>query len=311
MKTWILKAIVQKTISFLPYKHRINYFFQRYVTKGVLLNDTYFTDRLTHAQQHLHFWTQYGNKTLPDSTLELGTGWYPIVPLVFYLHGIEGLHTIDISPLLTHQSLLTTLQKIADYHRSQRLLGYIGNYLPHKIAHIEQLLQQPPATLSELLHELHLTYLVADARHLPLPTNSIDLITSNNTFEHIYPDVLQPILLEFKRVSHTRGGIQSHFVDMTDHFAHFDHSITVYNYLQFSDAQWAVIDNSIQPQNRLRLPHYTQLYQRIGLPITHIERRTDAAADLQKVRIHPQFAHIPTADLAVSHCYIVSQSAPA
>ena len=28
MKKWVLKAIVQKTISWLPFKHRINFLFQ-------------------------------------------------------------------------------------------------------------------------------------------------------------------------------------------------------------------------------------------------------------------------------------------
>lgn len=59
MKKWILKAIVQKTISFLPFKHRINYFFQKHITKGVNLGDEYFYDRLEHARQHLQNYFEF------------------------------------------------------------------------------------------------------------------------------------------------------------------------------------------------------------------------------------------------------------
>ena len=37
-----MKAIVQKTISYLPYSNRINYIFQKYVTKGINRTDNYF-----------------------------------------------------------------------------------------------------------------------------------------------------------------------------------------------------------------------------------------------------------------------------
>lgn len=306
MKTWILKAIVQKNISFLPYKHRINYFFQRYITKGVLLSDAYFTDRLVHANKHLGFFGQYSSTPTPNSTLELGTGWYPVVPIVLFLNGASSIYTVDISPLLTQVSMLTTLQKMVAYAKNGELAKYIS-YQPNKLEQLEKLLQNPPETLEAILKQLHIQYLIADARQLPMPNDSISLITSNNTFEHIYPNILSAILVEFKRLMQKNGGIQSHFIDMSDHFAHFDRSITIYNYLQFSEAQWAFIDNSIQPQNRLRITDYQQLYKQIGLPIIYQELRSDAANDLQKVKIHRQFSHIDTSNLAVSHCYLVSK----
>ena len=48
-------------------------------------------------------------------------------------------------------------------------------------------------------------------------------------------------------------GLHSHFIDMSDHFAHMDSSISIYHFLRYSEAQWKRIDNSIQPQNRWRL----------------------------------------------------------
>jgi hypothetical protein len=97
MKKWILKAIVQKTISFLPFGNRVNYFFQKYVTKGVRLSDEYFLDRLEHGRVHIKSYQQHSGNTIPKQTLEIGTGWYPIVPICLFLVGAEKIYSVDIS----------------------------------------------------------------------------------------------------------------------------------------------------------------------------------------------------------------------
>jgi ubiquinone/menaquinone biosynthesis C-methylase UbiE len=147
---------------------------------------------------------------------------------------------------------------------------------------------------------------VCDARHLSLIRNQeIDLVTSNNTFEHIYEEVLTGILKEFKRIVGP-GGVMSHFIDMSDHFAHFDKSITIYNFLKFSDSEWKLIDNSIQPQNRLRINDYRKIYEELGIPITLEKNRESNIRDLESLRLDAKFEKIPIEDLAVSHSYLVS-----
>lgn len=80
---WLIKALVQKSISYLPNSQGINYFFQKHVTGGVHLTDEHFRLKLDHARDHHQYLLAYG-KNNPDQTiLELGTGWYPVVPLLF------------------------------------------------------------------------------------------------------------------------------------------------------------------------------------------------------------------------------------
>jgi len=68
-------------------------------------------------------------------------------------------------------------------------------------------------SLDEVLQMLKVTYLIEDARKLSLPDNSIDLVNSNNTFEHIYPKILIPILKEFKRVVKKLPSQQWHYLN--------------------------------------------------------------------------------------------------
>ena len=308
MKKWVLKAIVQKTISYLPGSNQINYFFQKYVTKGVYLNDTYFGDRLGHAHAHLEAYKHYVPGTgLPGTCLEIGTGWYPVVPISFFLAGTNRIYSVDITFLSSKERIFTTLQKFLEWKKNGALDPYLAPD-PERWAQLEGVVQHySDLTLDEVLEKLHLRYLITDARNLPLPDGSIDLVNSNNTFEHIYPDILLPILAECMRLARKNGGIQSHFIDMSDHFAHFDTSISIYNFLRFSDAQWRWIDNRIQPQNRLRIDDYRQMYAQLGLPISEETQRPGDLDALKKLRLAPAFAQKPLDVVAASHCHFISK----
>ena len=306
IRKWVLKAIVQKTISYLPGSQRINYFFQKYVTKGVFLGDDYFEDRLGHAQTHLRAYERHAGGAPLLDTLELGAGWYPVVPIALFLHGAERIRTVDVVLLTDVRHIATTIKKFVDYADQ----GKLGAYLHLRPERLEQLraLAQRADTLSfeALTAALHIEYILQDARQLTLPDGAADLIHSNNTFEHIYPGILAGILREFRRVLRP-GGVQSHFIDLSDHFAHFDTSISIYHFLRFSPAAWRWIDNSIQPLNRLRLPDYLRLYADAGIPVTELSTRPGNVDELRREPVHPVFRVHSEAENAVSHCHIASK----
>ncbi len=306
LKKWVLKAIVQKTISFLPLSQQLNYLFQKHVTKGVHLSDDYFSDRLLHAKEHLTAYQQQAGSIQGKTTLELGTGWYPVVPIALFLSGADRIYTIDISRLSHAGHLTTTIRRFLEYADSGQLENYV-QALPERLTALREI-AAPGDQLSfeTMLDKLKMHYLVQDARQLPLPDASVDLVHSNNTFEHVYPAILKALLLEFKRIA-VPGGVLSHFIDMSDHFAHFDRTITIYNYLRFSDGAWAWIDNSIQPQNRFRLSEYRKLYAELGIPITDLSFRPGDLEALRSVRLHPKYSRYEQSDLAISHCLVVSK----
>ncbi|MGB3802242.1 MAG: class I SAM-dependent methyltransferase, partial [Lewinella sp.] len=273
MKKWVLKAVVQKAISYLPYKERVNFFFQKYVTKGVELSDEHFGYKLDAARDHLRFYKKYGTVPLAQATaLELGTGWYPIVPTLLYLAGFDRIVSVDIRSWMTVDRQLTALRKILAYQQDGRLAEFVPDMLPERLEKLRRLSAGPPESVAAYNEAIHLDARIMDARQLAFPDHSFDLICSNNTFEHVYPEVLRGILLEFRRVWKP-DGVMSHFIDLSDHFAHMDDRITIYNFLRFSARDWARIDNDIQPQNRLRWPDYREMYREVGLPVREEEVR--------------------------------------
>ena len=306
IKKWMLKAIVQKTISYLPYSQRFNYFFQKYVTKGVFLSDTYFEDRLEHARNHIAAWERYSDGTPLRETLELGAGWYPVVPIALFLYGAEHVRTVDVTLLTNAQHIRTTIKKLVEYADQGKLSRYL-NCQPERLEQLRALAKQSELLgLEQLAQALRIDYLVQDARQLSLEPDTIDLVHSNNTFEHIYPNILLDILREFGRIARP-GGVQSHFIDLSDHFAHFDHSITIYNFLRFSPAAWRWIDNSVQPLNRLRIPDYRRLYAETGIPVTEEILRRGELNELRQVPVHAHFQQNTEAENALSHGYFFSK----
>lgn len=305
IKKWMLKAAVQKTISLLPYRNRINFWFQKYVTRGVQLDAEHLHWKLTHARDHLTYWQKYAREPHPHC-LELGTGWYPIVPVMLYLHGARKIQTIDLNAHLTKETLRISAQKLLAEQQSGALVRKFPDILPDRWQQFERMARALEThTLTSALDGLHIEAIVGDARRLPISDQAIDLICSNNTFEHIYPDVLAGILREFKRVLEP-DGVMSHFIDLSDHFAHFDPSINIYNFLRFSEKQWAMIDNDIQPQNRWRWAQYRALYQSLEIPIREESVREGSPELLREVPVHEEWQAYTEDELAISHGYLIS-----
>lgn len=301
---WILKAIVQKGISFLPFSQKWNFLFQKYVTKGVYLSDQYFADKIMHARDHIEAYRSRSGKAVPQLCLELGTGWYPVVPLYFFLSGTNRIATIDISKLTNVDRLRLTIETFREQLTKGGFSSPFDKFDPARVAFLQGL-DVSRLTESEILSAIRLELHVKDARQSGFASDTFDLINSNNTFEHIYPSVLTGILREFVRVLKP-DGVMSHFIDMSDHFAHFDNNITIYNFLRFEPWQWRIIDNSVQPQNRLRLKDYEGMYSQLAIPCQVINIRKGEPGVVKNLRLAKNYADVNPDDLAVSHCQLVS-----
>jgi SAM-dependent methyltransferase len=307
MAKWMLKAVVQKAISYLPKKEQVNFFFQKYVTKGVYLDDQHFAYKLEAARDHLRFYDRFGTEPRQRANvLELGTGWYPIVPTVLFLAGFEQTTSIDLRRWMNPTRQRIAFTRILDYYDRGLLQAYAPDIDQERLAILREICAAPlPDDVATGNAAINLSYRVMDATSLDFPDAAFDFICSNNTFEHVFAGVLKDILKEFKRVVKPTG-VMSHFVDLSDHFAHMDGSINIYNFLRFSAKQWRMIDNDIQPQNRLRWKDYRAMYTDLGIPIRHEEIRKGDTSLVAEIPLAEEFRAYTAEELAVSHGYFIS-----
>jgi SAM-dependent methyltransferase len=307
MKKWILKAVVQKTISYFPYKEKVNFLFQKYVTKGVYLDDQHFKYKLDALRDHIKYYKKHSDTSRQDAlVLELGTGWYPIVPTMLYLNDFKKTISIDISNWMNLDRQIIAFQKIIEYYDQGLLANYADDINPEKITVLRNICKnRENYTIDEVNKLISLEYMLMDATSLNFKDETFDLICSNNTFEHVYKEILRGILKEFKRVL-KRDGVMSHFIDLSDHFAHLDSTINIYHFLRFSKKKWGLIDNSIQPQNRMRWKDYLKMYAELGIEVKEEDYREGSTDLLIEVDVHEEYSEYSPEELAISHGYVIS-----
>jgi len=93
---------------------------------------------------------------------------------------------------------------------------------------------------------------------------------------------------------------------MTDHYAHFDKSISSYNFLKFSDTSWRLIDNGIQPQNRLRVFDFEAIYQQQNINFSIINIRKGSSEEMCQIKLNKRLLHHDKDSIAVTHCRFIS-----
>jgi SAM-dependent methyltransferase len=303
MSSWIAKAAVQKTISGLPWGwgYSANDFLRRHVSKGAGLSSVVFEQRCINAARHV----EVGLPLRDQPVLELGTGWYPVVPVALYLCGFSSITSVDLVQHMDAEGLRDVALRFVDLEDRQALQAVLPHCVPDRIDQLRRLVK---ASQPLMPADVGLTLMTGDASRLPISDRHTGFIVSNSVMEHIYPDVLSPILAEFRRLLRT-DGCMSHVIDLSDHFAHLDVRITPYNFLRFTDRWWRAIDNSIQPQNRLRVDDYRNLFAETGWVSASETTNPGDESALHQIKLADRFRAKPLEVNAVMEMHSVLEVA--
>ena len=308
MPHWLIKSATHRIFSFLPWSHRWNELLQVHVSKSAFLHPAQFEQRLSYCAKHLdNFHRLHAAPGQGFAAFELGTGWFPVVPLGLYLCGATEIFTADIAPHLHPSRIRRAAELICDYARRNLLQQLLPRLRSDRVAEVQKLLDAGANATSEaLLKRLNIHVLVRDAQDTGLKPGSIGLFVSNGVLEYIPRPILSNILDEFRRVARP-GAVTSHFINLGDEFAQFDHSITGFNFLKYPDSRWKWLDSPLTSKSRLRISDYRQVFQETGWPITIEEDMNGDAADLEKVRLAPQFQKYSRADLLVLRAWVAAR----
>jgi len=135
-------------------------------------------------------------------------------------------------------------------------------------------------------------------------------VSSTDTCEHIPQADLAAIFAECHRLLRP-GGAFSCRVDLQDHYSYFDHSLSRYNFLRFSDRTWALVNSPLHYQNRLRAPEYLSLVREAGLDLV-TERPSgpneQGRAELQTLPLAKRFRGYSPEQLGVTVLSFVARS---
>jgi len=195
-----------------------------------------------------------------------------IIPLAFCAYGAEHQILVDIRNLLRCELVNDTIKKFQQNAIDLELPQRMDKFLPEN------------NFLSFLEEYYGIKYFApCDARNTGLDAGSVNVITSTNTLEHISPHDIQKILLECHRLLHN-DGLMILFIDYKDHYSYFDHNISAYNFLQYSDRKWMLFNPSLHYQNRLRHKDYIKLIHSTGFEIVEERREDGAIEDVETIK---------------------------
>ncbi|WP_428263808.1 methyltransferase domain-containing protein [Haliangium sp.] len=300
---WRIKGTIQKLLSVVPGGVRANDLLQR--TVGQLRHfEVNVGSKVYDWSIHVDHLNSLELSIEGKRVFEIGTGWFPTLPVCFWLVGAGSCLTYDLNRHLDQslsfrmvRALGGQLDRIADTVNLDRAVV--------AERHRELLRARD---LDELLARAHIEYHApADATTSGLPDGSVDIIFSNSVLEHVPPAVLDALMRESYRILRP-GGLVVHSVNCGDHYAYFDKRINFMNYLQYSEAEWQRWNNDLQYQNRLRPQDFVDVTIEAGFDmlICMREPKPDLLAALPSTRIAPEFAHYPPEELAAKSVDIVA-----
>jgi len=301
---WLAKAALQRALGALPQGERLNYVFQRHVLHSFPIGDAALRQKFTRAVGHLAAYEEHapGVPAAGATFFEFGAGWDLAIPLAYAQLGVGRQVLVDIRPSARVELVSET---IAAFDRLRPQLAEIAGRGLRDLG-------GPIASLAELEPRFGIRYLApCDARETGLPAGSVDFVSSTDTCEHIPRADLAAIFAECRRLLRP-GGAFSCRIDLQDHYAYFDPSLSRYNFLRFSDRMWALVNSPLHFQNRLRSSEYLQLVRDADLELV-VENPSGPSeqgrAELAKLPLAERFRGYPHDDLGVTILSFVARAA--
>jgi hypothetical protein len=300
MPHWLIKSRIQRAISWLPASAWWNELFQRYITRSVLLGRGGFDGKVATAAKFLDRFRRHQPLAPGDFTaFEVGTGWYPTLPICFYLCGASEVHSFDIVSHLSRDRLALLLNYFcaaADDGMLQRVLPGVR---PERLERLRALhgsaqAEVPAETLKKIGVHVH----VGDASNSGRPAGSADLVFTCGVLEYVPRPILPKLLAEFRRVASKRSATV-HWVNLSDEFAIFDSSIGPFNFLQYPEPKWRRLESPLISNNRHRIRDYRELIAKAGFVMKAEENELGRIEDLKRIQPAPEFQGYTTEDLLV------------
>jgi hypothetical protein len=269
---WKIKAAVQRACARVPVgKQTLYRQLQRHCGKLIKGYDHGFL--LKEAVRMTELLRGYGYEIEGASVMEVGTGWRLDLPIGLYLCGAQRIVTCDLNRYLMKSLALDTVCYVCEnIQKIRSIFSPIDPVLlERRLAALRRV-----SSIEDLFTTAGIEYHApCDCSHTGFQDRTVDVHYSYTVFEHIPGPILEGILREANRLLSDRG-VAYHHIDLSDHFAQVDPSITQVNFLQFTDEDWQrYAGTSWSYHNRLRENQYRTLFEKVTQDIVHWKAHRD------------------------------------
>jgi hypothetical protein len=295
---WQLRCAVGAAKSLLPFQNQL-----RRLKRSVLppAPDATYENAISGGGHHIAAFRREGLPVKGQTFLEIGSGWFPIIPMMFRMVGAERVYLTDPHRLLDRNGILGAAGFLRDRKAS------VAERLGIDPAQVEDVVEGLDGLeLDQMMEELGFTYLAP----FEIGVDSVllvDGVFSQTVLEHIPPATIEDIV-EGLKGSLPSGTVMSHGIDNTDHRSHRDNRLGRFDFLRYSETTWRML--CLNPQdytNRLRHSEYVDLFERCGCQV-RVERKYASKQEIEEVmgmQLWGRFREAPADDLAVAWSHLV------
>jgi SAM-dependent methyltransferase len=228
--------------------------------------------------------------------LEFGSGWLPLIPLLFHMAGARRL-------------VLTDVARLQDQHTFSRARAIVAG----RVEDVAQVLDRPVAELLARLNGPFPHDYMVPWNPETCPKQSLDIVVSRAVLEHVPKAQIEYFFKHFHRILRD-SGVMCHMIDNSDHWQHKDRSLSRVEFLHYEETGlvWRLAQLNEQAfQNRLRHSDYVKMIADARFRIILAEGEPDGKClrDLERISLSTRFRDYEPRDLAILGSLIVAAKA--
>ena len=302
---WQIKVAGFNLLSILPAGESLYAAVQRRLTRSIVPTPATVEQKLEVGRNYFQLLAAlHAQQLLGHAThLDVGCGWMPTIPLLFYALGCERQVLCDVRRNFTSASVSGTVEIV------RRLLAESPPYAALPLRRLP-----PPfpagARAEEYLGRLGMTY-IAPYRLADLAQPGPLLVSCTQVLMYLSPAEVRRLL----RVLEENLGPEDLMilgVKCYDLYSDCDRRISPFNKWTFSPFLWErVINCRLMSFNRLTAAGYRRLLLECGFELRRFQQTQATGRELEALAslpIHSSFRHIPLAELASKEFLAVAAS---
>jgi len=213
--------------------------------------------------------------------IEIGSGWVPLIPYLLILKGkAKRVDTYDINE----------------------------HFNPTEIEHINHYYNVQQTTISKKYKLLENVHYHPKTNVIDGDLSQADIVLSRFVLEHVPPGIIKQIHENFAKKLKS-GSYVLHLISPSDHRSYSDSSLSLVDFLQYSQKEWDAIQTKFDYHNRLRLPQYLEIlgehFEIIHLEHDNSKPGTNAYDKFKKVRLHQDFSNYSETEITAGSINIL------
>jgi len=221
------------------------------------------------------------------SILEIGSGWYPILPYFFKFRGkAKFINTYDINEHYQKKAIIKFNSLFAKIYNFEIIINANNSFgLPSEIFYY-------PST-NIINTEIH----------------NIDLVFSRYVLSHMTQEDIVEMHKAFKQKLR-KGTLITHFISPSDLRQHGDKSLSLQDFLIYSKEEWDKIYTRFNYHNRLRLPEFIAIFKSLYIEIIYqsyesLEKGTEKHDLFKKLDLHDDYKNFTEDELTAGNLIFV------